>query len=251
MLMLKHFENEDAADTSFPPEGPPTEGGRAPARNPPRRNTKGNGANGGKKTQRCRLCQEVGHNRTTCPDRRTIESSSAVADDMDSMDTDMLYDNLSGDLYATAEILSFLCSDSDTQLGMETMHTVAAHGHSATQYTVSMMLMLRDDAEAKNKGLETFHGLEVAGALTICKLVFRDVIQGSWTHLRRVPVLYGENLVYVSHACPSRGNMGAIYHHQRYGRGWHVNDSDGGTAHVPCVHYRANYELILFIHLFD
>ncbi|RYR34257.1 hypothetical protein Ahy_A10g049016 [Arachis hypogaea] len=56
MLMLKHFENKDAADTSFPPEGPPTEGDRAPSRNPPRHNTKDNGANGGKKTQRCRLC---------------------------------------------------------------------------------------------------------------------------------------------------------------------------------------------------
>ncbi|KAL4336877.1 hypothetical protein AHAS_Ahas12G0054100 [Arachis hypogaea] len=90
MLMLKHFENEDAGDTSFPPEGPPTEGGRGPAQNPPRRNTKGNGAHGGKKTQRCRFCREVGHNRTTCPERRTMESSSAVADDMDSMDTDMV-----------------------------------------------------------------------------------------------------------------------------------------------------------------
>ncbi|XP_057733879.1 protein FAR1-RELATED SEQUENCE 5-like [Arachis stenosperma] len=107
VLMLKHFENEDAGDTSFPPEGPPIEGGRAPVRNPPRRNTKGNASHGGKKTQRCRLCREVGHNRTTCPDRRTIELSSAVADDMDSMDTDMLYDNLSGDLYATVEIPSF------------------------------------------------------------------------------------------------------------------------------------------------
>ncbi|RYR58127.1 protein FAR1-RELATED SEQUENCE 5-like [Arachis hypogaea] len=107
MLMLKHFENEDARDTRFPPEGPPTEDGRGPARNPPRRNTKGNGAHGGKKTQRCRLCWEVGHNRTTCPVRRTMESSSAVADDMDSMDTNMLYDNQSGDVYATAEIPSF------------------------------------------------------------------------------------------------------------------------------------------------
>ncbi|RYR25571.1 hypothetical protein Ahy_B02g059383 [Arachis hypogaea] len=117
MLMLNHFENEDAGDTSFPPEGPPTEGGRGLARNPPRRNTKGNGAHGGKKTQRCRLCREVGHNRTTCPDRRTMESSGTVADDMDLMDIDKLYDNLSGDLYATAEIPSFQCSDSDTQAG--------------------------------------------------------------------------------------------------------------------------------------
>ncbi|RYR71924.1 hypothetical protein Ahy_A02g006133 [Arachis hypogaea] len=117
MLMLKHFENEDAGDTSFPPEGPPTEGGRAPAQNPPRRNTKGNGAHGEKKPQRCRLCRVVGHNKTTCPDRRTMESSSAVADDMDSMDTDMLYDNLSGDLYATAKIPLFQCSDSDMQAG--------------------------------------------------------------------------------------------------------------------------------------
>ncbi|RYR65679.1 hypothetical protein Ahy_A03g011607 [Arachis hypogaea] len=117
VLMLKHFENEDAGNTSFPHEGPPTEGGRPPARNPPKRNTKGNGAHGGKKTQRCRLCREVGHNRTTCPERRTMEPSSAVAEDMDSMDTDMVYDNLSGDLYATAEIPSFQCSDSDTQAG--------------------------------------------------------------------------------------------------------------------------------------
>ncbi|RYR54065.1 hypothetical protein Ahy_A06g029320 [Arachis hypogaea] len=90
VLMLKHFENEDTGDTSFPPEGPPIEGGRALAWNPPRHNTKGNGAHGGKKTQRCCLCWEVGHNRTTCPDRRTVESSSAVADDMDLMDTDMV-----------------------------------------------------------------------------------------------------------------------------------------------------------------
>ncbi|QHO12438.1 Protein FAR1-RELATED SEQUENCE [Arachis hypogaea] len=94
MLMLKHFENEDAGDTSFPPEGPPTEGGSGPARNPPRRNTKGNGAHGGKKIQRCRLCREVGHNRTTFPDRRTMESSNAVADDMDSMDTDMVVSSM-------------------------------------------------------------------------------------------------------------------------------------------------------------
>ncbi|RYR68230.1 hypothetical protein Ahy_A03g014709 [Arachis hypogaea] len=117
VLMLKHFENEDAGNTSFPHEGLPTESGGPPARNPPKRNTKGNGAHGGKKTQRCRLCREVGHNRTTCPKRRTMEPSSAVAEDMDSMDTDMVYDNLSGDLYATAEISSFQCSDSDTQAG--------------------------------------------------------------------------------------------------------------------------------------
>ncbi|KAL4391097.1 hypothetical protein AHAS_Ahas03G0211000 [Arachis hypogaea] len=99
-------------DTNFPHEGPPTEGGRAPARN-----TKGNGANGGKKTQRCRLCGVLGHNRTTCLHRRTMESSSAVADDLDSMDIDMLYDNLSWDLYAIMEIPSFRCSDSDMQAG--------------------------------------------------------------------------------------------------------------------------------------
>ncbi|RYR66589.1 hypothetical protein Ahy_A03g012609 [Arachis hypogaea] len=102
-----YFENKDAVDTSFSPEGPPTEGGRASARNPARRNTKDNSANSGKKTERCPLCREVGDNRTTCSDRRTMESSSTVADDMDSLDTDMLYDNLSGDLYATAEIPSF------------------------------------------------------------------------------------------------------------------------------------------------
>ncbi|RYR25942.1 uncharacterized protein LOC107610974 [Arachis ipaensis] len=106
--------------------------------------------------------------------------------------------------------------------GMEMMHVVAAHGHSAAWYIVLMMLMLRDDTEAKNKGLETFRGLEAAGALTTYKLVFRGVIQGTWTHLRCVPMLNTENLVYSSYACPSRGNMGAIYHHQRYRRGWHV-----------------------------
>ncbi|RYQ89661.1 hypothetical protein Ahy_B09g096193 isoform B [Arachis hypogaea] len=135
--------------------------------------------------------------------------------------------------------------------GMKTMHVVAAHGHSATQYTVSMMRMLRDDAEAKSKGLETFRGLEAASALTICKLVFCGIIQGMWTHLRHVPLLNTENLVCSSHACPSRGNMGAIYHHQRYGRGWHVNDGDGGVSYLPCVHCWVDYELILFVHLFD
>ncbi|XP_057747375.1 protein FAR1-RELATED SEQUENCE 5-like [Arachis stenosperma] len=104
-------------DTNFPHEGPPTEGGRAPARNPPKRNTKGNGVNGGKKTQRCCLCGEVGHNRTTCPHRHTMESSSAVADDLDSMDIDMLYDNIFWDLYAITEIPSFRCSDSDMPAG--------------------------------------------------------------------------------------------------------------------------------------
>ncbi|RYQ84136.1 uncharacterized protein LOC107620601 [Arachis ipaensis] len=135
--------------------------------------------------------------------------------------------------------------------GMETMHVVTAHGHSAAQYTVFMMLMLRDNFESKNKGLETLRGLEAASALTICKLEFRGVIQGTWTHLHRVPMLNAENLVCSSHACPSRGNMGAIYRHQRCGRGWHVNDGDGGAAHISCVHCRADYELILFVHLFD
>ncbi|RYQ86122.1 hypothetical protein Ahy_B10g105801 [Arachis hypogaea] len=97
--------------------------------------------------------------------------------------------------------------------GIEMMHVVAAHGHSVARFTVSMMLMLRDDAEAKNKGLERFRGLKAAGALTTCKLVFRGIIQGIWIHLRRVPMLNAENLVCSSHACPSRGNMGAIYHH--------------------------------------
>ncbi|RYR53073.1 hypothetical protein Ahy_A06g027958 [Arachis hypogaea] len=63
--------------------------------------------------------------------------------------------------------------------GIETIHVVAAQGHSAAQYTVSMMLMLRDDFESKNKSLQTFRRLEAAGALTICKLVFRGVIQGT------------------------------------------------------------------------
>ncbi|XP_015969637.1 uncharacterized protein LOC107493074 [Arachis duranensis] len=135
--------------------------------------------------------------------------------------------------------------------GMETMHIVAAQGHSPAQYTVSMMLMLRDDFESKNKGLQTFRGLEAAGAPTICKLAFRGVIQGTWTHLRRMPMLNADNLVCSSHACPSRGNMGAIYRHKRCGRGWDVNDGDGGAAHIPCVHCWADYELILFIHLFD
>ncbi|XLU67209.1 hypothetical protein S245_026262 [Arachis hypogaea] len=135
--------------------------------------------------------------------------------------------------------------------GTETMHVVAAQGHSAAQYTVAMMLMLRDDAKSKNKGLQIFHGLEAAGVLTNCKLVFCGVVQGTWRHLRRLPRLDAENQVCSSHACPSRGNMGAIYRHQRYGREWDVNDDDGGAAHIPCVHCRADYELILFVHLFD
>ncbi|XLU71411.1 hypothetical protein S245_030464 [Arachis hypogaea] len=114
-----------------------------------------------------------------------------------------------------------------------------------------MILMLRDDFESKNKGLQIFHGFEAAGALTICKLVFRGVVQGTWRHLRRLPMLNAKNLVCSSHACPSRGNMGAIYRHQCYGRGLDVNDGDGGAAHIPCVHCRADYELILFVHLFD
>ncbi|RYQ96333.1 hypothetical protein Ahy_B08g092053 [Arachis hypogaea] len=135
--------------------------------------------------------------------------------------------------------------------GMETMHTIAAQGHLAAQYTVSMVLMLRDDFESKTKGLKTFRGLEADAALTICKLEFRGVIQGTWTHMRRVPMLNADNLVCYSHACPSRRNMGAIYCHQHYGRGWHVNDGDGGVAHIPYVHCRADYELIMFVHLFD
>ncbi|KAL4321922.1 hypothetical protein AHAS_Ahas14G0158900 [Arachis hypogaea] len=54
MLMLKHFENKDAVDTTFPPEGPSNEGGTS--RNPRKHKTKGNSANDGKKSQRCPLC---------------------------------------------------------------------------------------------------------------------------------------------------------------------------------------------------
>ncbi|RYQ89883.1 hypothetical protein Ahy_B09g096289 isoform A [Arachis hypogaea] len=144
-------------------------------------------------------------------------------------------------------------------IGWEMLQNAASNGVDAAKYalsmellyTVSMMLMLRDDFESKNKGLQTFHVLEAAGALTICKLVFHDVIQGTWTHMRRLPMVNAENLVCSSHACPSRGNMGAIYRSQRYGRGWDLNDGDGGAAHIPCVHCRADYELILFVHLFD
>ncbi|XP_015967761.1 uncharacterized protein LOC107491429 [Arachis duranensis] len=89
-MMLKHIKNEDAADTSFPPEGPSNKGGTASTWNPRRCKTKGNSSNGGKKTQCCRLCREVGHNRTTCLDRRTLVSSTVVVDDLDSMDTEMV-----------------------------------------------------------------------------------------------------------------------------------------------------------------
>ncbi|RYR58472.1 hypothetical protein Ahy_A05g024259 [Arachis hypogaea] len=77
--------------------------------------------------------------------------------------------------------------------GMETMHVVTAQGHSAARYTLAMMLMLRDDVESKNKGLQTFRGLEAVGALTNCKLVFRGVVQGTWRHLRHLPMLNAEN----------------------------------------------------------
>ncbi|QHO07535.1 Protein FAR1-RELATED SEQUENCE [Arachis hypogaea] len=87
MLMLKHFKNEDAGDTSFPPEGPPTEGGRGPARNPPRR-------------RRVRTAAQWSHPAQL---QMTWIRWTLTC--------------LSSDLYATAEILSFQCSDSDTQAG--------------------------------------------------------------------------------------------------------------------------------------
>ncbi|XP_057747653.1 uncharacterized protein LOC130966848 [Arachis stenosperma] len=62
--------------------------------------------------------------------------------------------------------------------GMETMHVVASQGHSAAQYTVAMMLMLRDDAESKNKGLQTFRGLEAAGALQTANWCFAALSRG-------------------------------------------------------------------------
>ncbi|XLR23179.1 hypothetical protein S83_051079 [Arachis hypogaea] len=130
-------------------------------------------------------------------------------------------------------------------------HTTVAHGHVATQYAFSMMLMLcNNNDDAKKKGIETFRVLEESDALTICKVGFREVIKHSRTTQRRVPIRNGENQVCVSHTCPSRGNMGAIYHYQCHGREWHVNDGDGGASHVLRIHCRADYELILFVNLF-
>ncbi|QHN97990.1 F-box plant-like protein [Arachis hypogaea] len=85
----------------------------------------------------------------------------------------------------------------------------ATHGHVFAQYVLSMMLMLRnDDDEAKNKGIKTFHALEASGALTICKVGFREVIKRSWPTQRSVPILNGDNQFCVSNTCPSHGNMG-------------------------------------------
>ncbi|RYR67090.1 hypothetical protein Ahy_A03g013351 [Arachis hypogaea] len=131
--------------------------------------------------------------------------------------------------------------------GMETMHAVAAQGHSVPQYTVSMMLMLGDDAELKSKGLETFHGLEAAGALTICKLHYPRVVDMS--ALRASAKRRESSLCF---ACMSKPwKLGCYLPPSMLRKRCYVNDGDRGAARVSCINCRANYELILFVHLFD
>ncbi|XLU78515.1 hypothetical protein S245_001936 [Arachis hypogaea] len=55
-------------------------------------------------------------------------------------------------------------------IGLEMLQNVASKGHEAVKYALSMMLLLRrDDKEAKKNGIELFHALDAAGLLTCVK----------------------------------------------------------------------------------
>ncbi|RYR77175.1 hypothetical protein Ahy_A01g001636 [Arachis hypogaea] len=125
VLMLKHFENEDAGNTSFPHEGHLLR-----VADPRRRIHPG-------AIQRVTvLMVERRPSDVVCAGRwdttgRRVRSVAQWNHPAQLQKTwirwtltwwvgrsiDDVYDNLSGDLYATVEIPSFQCSDSDTQAG--------------------------------------------------------------------------------------------------------------------------------------
>ncbi|XLR30627.1 hypothetical protein S83_058527 [Arachis hypogaea] len=106
-------------------------------------------------------------------------------------------------------------------VGFQMLISATSRGHEAAKYALSMTLLLRrDDNDGKWKGLELFCELDAAGLLADCNA-----------------------------RCSTRSHMGPLYDNRRRAAERNSVHAFGGVVHIPCIHCRADYELLLFVNL--
>ncbi|RYR19111.1 putative F-box protein At1g67623 [Arachis ipaensis] len=147
------------------------------------------------------------------------------------------------------EVLRELFIRRNQDVGFQMLNSATSRGHEAAKYALSMTLLLRtDDNDGKRKGLELFRELDAAGLLADCNARCFSILNNSWPGEVQMPHIE-QHTVCASPRCSTRGHMGLLYDYRRRAAEQNSVHAFGGAAHIPCIHCRANYELLLFVNL--
>ncbi|RYR47028.1 hypothetical protein Ahy_A07g032933 [Arachis hypogaea] len=135
-------------------------------------------------------------------------------------------------------------------IGFQMLNSASSRGHETAKYALSMTLLLRrDDNEGKGKGIELYHELDAAGLLADCNVRFFFIMTMSWLGEVQMPHIEEQHTVCASPRCSTRGHICLLYDYHRQAVEQNSVHAFGGAAHIPCIHCRTDYELIVFINL--
>ncbi|XP_016194972.1 uncharacterized protein LOC107635938 [Arachis ipaensis] len=148
------------------------------------------------------------------------------------------------------EALRELFMRRNEDVGFQMLNSATSRGHEAAKYALLMTLLLhRDDNEGNRRGLELYRELDAAGLLADCNARCFSILTISWPVDIQMPHIEEQHTMCASPRCSSRGHMGLLYDYRRRAAERNSVHAFGGAAHIPCIHCRADYELLVFVNI--
>ncbi|MED6186913.1 hypothetical protein PIB30_071278 [Stylosanthes scabra] len=142
--------------------------------------------------------------------------------------------------------------DDNTDVAISMLLKPAREGHVAAAYVYCMLVLLGDKGDRERaEAIEMFSALEHSPGLAACRSAVKRHGDYMWIDGRRIPWMEPKREVCSSGSCPTRGKMHRIHKEARINGGFDCDNVDGAGRDVQCGLCRADYEIIMFVDLFD
>ncbi|MED6162959.1 hypothetical protein PIB30_075439 [Stylosanthes scabra] len=142
--------------------------------------------------------------------------------------------------------------DDNTDAAISTLLKPAREGHITAAYVYSMLVLLGDKGDReKAEAIEMFSIVERSLGLAACRSAVKRHGDYMWIVGRCIPWMEPKREVCSSALCPTRGEMRRIHKEARINGGFDYNNVNGAGRDVQCGLCYAEYEIIMFVDLFD
>ncbi|KAL1372504.1 hypothetical protein HN51_002649 [Arachis hypogaea] len=138
-------------------------------------------------------------------------------------------------------------SSGDVDRGLEKLKKAAMNGHDEGKYVYSMILMCSD--KERKQGLELFLTLNASTCIRRCRKRVKYFVRSMW--LNNIPMLNHHSFLCSSNTCQTSGKMMLNYNLNLSTKWWSSSDQDQWLRTISCHYCLADYELLLFSHIFQ
>ncbi|MED6175066.1 hypothetical protein PIB30_074979 [Stylosanthes scabra] len=142
--------------------------------------------------------------------------------------------------------------DDNTDAAINTLLKPAREGHIVAAYIYCMLVLLGDKGgRERAEAIEMFSVLERSPMLAACRSTVKRHGDYMWIAGRCIPWMEPKREVCSSASCPTRGKIRRIHKEAHINGGFDCDNIDGAGRDVQCGLYHADYEIIMFVDLFD